>query len=59
MCTAPDNFQRLYELDPGEDVGEISCGASFGNFKISDLYFADDAVIFVETLDILFGALEP
>ena len=35
-----------------------SCGASFGNFKISDLGFADDAVIFVETLDILLGALE-
>ena len=35
-----------------------SCGASFGNIKISDLDFADDAVIFVETLDILLGALE-
>ena len=35
-----------------------SCGASFGNVKISDLNFADDAVIFVETLDILLGALE-
>ena len=35
-----------------------SCGASFGNVKISDLDFANDAVIFVETLDILLGALE-
>ena len=35
-----------------------SCGASFGNVKISELDFADDAVIFVETLDILLGALE-
>ena len=26
-----------------------SCGASFGNVKISDLDFADDAVIFAET----------
>ena len=34
-----------------------SCGALFGNVKISDLDFADDAVIFVETLDILLGAL--
>ena len=32
-----------------------SCGASFGNVTISDLDFA---VIFVETLDILLGALE-
>ena len=35
-----------------------SCGASFGNVKISDLDFADYAVIFAETLDILLGALE-
>ena len=35
-----------------------SCGASFGNVKISDLDFADDAVIFAETLDILLGALK-
>ena len=32
-----------------------SCSASFGKIKISDLDFADDAVIFVETLDILLG----
>ena len=35
-----------------------SCGALFRNVKISDLDFADDAVIFAETLDILLGALE-
>ena len=35
-----------------------SCGASFGNVKISDLDFADDAVIFAKTPDILLGALE-
>ena len=35
-----------------------SCGASFGKVKISDLDFADDAVIFPETLDILLGAHE-
>ena len=35
----------------------LSCRASFGNVKISDLDFADDAVIFAETLDILLGAL--
>ena len=32
-----------------------SCGASFGNVKISDLDFPDDAVIFADTLDILLG----
>ena len=35
-----------------------SCGASFRNVKVCDLDFADDAVIFAETLDILLGALE-
>ena len=35
-----------------------SCGASFGNVKISDLDFADDAVICAETLDILLGAFK-
>ena len=35
-----------------------SCAALFGNVNISDLDFAVDAVIFVETLDILLGALE-
>ena len=35
-----------------------SCGASFGNVKISDLDFADDGVIFAETLDIRLGVLE-
>ena len=39
-------------------LGRSSCGASFGNVKISDLHFVDDAVIFAETLDILLGALE-
>ena len=34
------------------------CSASFGNGKISDLDFADDAVIFAETRDILLGALK-
>ena len=34
------------------------CGESFGKVKISDLDFADDAVIFAEILDILLGALE-
>ena len=58
MCTGPHTFQHLFGLDSAEYVGEIKRCASFGNVKISDLDFADDAVIFVETLDILLGALE-
>ena len=39
-------------------MARSSCVALFGNVKISDVDFADDAVIFAETLDILWGALE-
>ena len=39
-------------------LARSSCHASFGNVKISDLDFADDAVIFADTLDILLAALE-
>ena len=35
-----------------------SCLALFGNVKISELDFTNDAVIFAETHDILMGALE-
>ena len=42
----------------GRMLERSSCGASIGNVKISDLDFAEDAVIFAETLDILLGALK-
>ena len=35
-----------------------SCGASFGNVKISDLDLADDVVIFAKTQHIILGAFE-
>ena len=37
-------------------LGRSSRGASIGNAKISDLDFADDAVVFAETPDIFFGS---
>ena len=58
MCTGPQIFQHFMDWILGRTSERSSCGASFGNVKISDLDFADDAVIFVETLDILLGALE-
>ena len=60
MCTGPHTFQHLHGLDSylGRMSERSSCGALFGNVKISDLDFADDAVIFTVTLDILLGALE-
>ena len=51
---APTLFSTCVDWIPERS----SCGVSFGNVKISDLDFADDAVIFAETLEILLGALE-
>ena len=34
------------------------CGVSFGKVRITDLDFADDAVIFAEITEVLAGALE-
>ena len=39
-------------------LARSSCGASFGNDKISDRDFTDDVVIFAGVLDILLGALD-
>ena len=55
---APTLFSACIDWILGRMAERSSCGASFGNVKISDVDFADDAVIFAETLDILWGALE-
>ena len=55
---APTLFSTCMDWILGRMLERSSCGASFGNVKISHLDFADDAVIFAETLDILLGALE-
>ena len=54
----PPNISALVWTGSWGGCLRSSCGASFGNVKISDPDFADDAVIFAETLDILLGALE-
>ena len=55
----PPHFSALVWTGLSGGLSErSSCLASFGNVKISDLDFADDAGIFVETLDILMGALK-
>ena len=59
MCVlAPTLFSTCMDWILGRMSERSSRGASFWNVKISDLDFADDAVIFAETLDILLGALE-
>ena len=55
---APTLFSSFLDWILGRMSERSSYGASFGNVKISDLDFTDDAVIFAATLDILLGALE-
>ena len=55
---APTLFSACMDWILGRMSERSSCGVSFGNVKISDLDFANDAVIFAETLDILLGALD-
>ena len=43
---APTLFSTWMDWILGRMSERSSCGASFGNVKISDLNFADDAVIF-------------
>ena len=55
---APTLFSTCMDWILGRMSERSSRGALFGNVKISDRDFADDAVIFAETLDIPLGALE-
>ena len=55
---APTLFTTCMDWILGRMPDRSSCGASFRNVNISDLDFADDAVIFAETLDIILGAFE-
>ena len=49
---APTLFSTCMDWILGRMSERSSFGASFGSVKISDLDFADDAVIFAETRDI-------
>ena len=53
---APILFSACVDWILGRMSERSSYGASFGNVKISDLDFADDAGILAEMLDILVGA---
>ena len=50
---APTVFSACMDWILGRMSERSSCCAVFGNVKISDLDFPDDAVIFEETLEIL------
>ena len=55
---APSLFNTCMDWVLNRVVSQTQCGASVGNTKITDLVFADDAVIFAETLEVLVMALE-
>ena len=55
---APSLFSACMDWIMGRVVGGAGRGVSFGDVRITDLDFADDAVVFAETLEILTGALE-
>ena len=55
---APTLFSTCMDWILGRMSERSSCGAPFGNVKISDLDVADEAVILAETLAIFLGALE-
>lgn len=55
---APSLFNTCMDWVLGKVVDQSHCGASVGNAKITDLVFADDAVILAESLGVLVLALE-
>ncbi|KAG0728144.1 Retrovirus-related Pol polyprotein from type-1 retrotransposable element R2 [Chionoecetes opilio] len=55
---APSIFNACMDWVLDKVVDQSDCGASVGNTKITDLVFADDAVIFAESLEVLVMALE-
>lgn len=55
---APTLFNACMDWVLGRVSESSGCGAAFGDVRISDLDFADDAVIFAETLGVLTEALE-
>ena len=54
---APSLFNTCLDWVLGRIVDQSHCGASVGNTKITD-FFADDAVIFAESLEVLVLVLE-
>ena len=55
---APSLFNTCMDWVLGRVVDQSHCGASVGNTRVTDLVFADDAVILSESLEVLVMALE-
>ena len=54
-AVTPSLFSTCMDWIMDRAVGGSGCGVSFGEVRITDLDFADDAVIFAETLDVLYS----
>ena len=55
---APSIFNTCMNWILGRAVEQSHCGASVGNTEITDLVFADDAIIFAESLEVLVMVLK-
>ena len=55
---APSLFNTCMDWILGKVVDQSHCGASVGDIRVTDLAFADDAVLLAESLDVLVMALE-
>ena len=55
---APTLFNTCTDHELGRMSEKSGCEMSFGTVRITDLDFADDAVIFAETPEALSGALD-
>ena len=55
---APTLFNTCMDWIMGHVVDQSHCGTSIGEFRVTDLDFADDVAIFAETLEVLIGALD-
>ena len=55
---APSLFNTSTDWVLGRTVEQSHCGVSAGNTEITNLVFADDAVIFGESLEVLVMTLE-
>ena len=55
---APTLLNTCIDWVMGEIVGNINCGVSLGEARITDLDFAVDVLIFAGMLEVLLHALE-
>ncbi|KAI8518904.1 hypothetical protein Bbelb_021610 [Branchiostoma belcheri] len=55
---APTIFNVAIDHVMGRTVEQCNCGASFGDFTVTDLDFADDVAILAEVLEVLQLALQ-